>query len=275
MAYFQTWDAWWATQNQQTDWYDKGLNAEDARQWWIANISGLPPAPSPIEPEPPVPTPIPPPMPPIPTPEPIPIPVAGVLPGMFTRIIIIDGIKYMGTFNWNGHGYDLVKKDQYYRVKSPYQNVEAKIYNPSELSAIIGDAYGKSGIALQNGQDYYYGIPFECYDDALSKIQMIIDLADVAGGLPVGNHAWGARGYGTRDCDDYAHFCLAMLRLFWPGCAASEVFGTAYNQTTAGHAWDLVINEKGEIKQIDLTQVIGPPRPSPISSENTISWVYF
>ncbi len=306
MVYYQTWDQWWSQQDKQKDWFDKGLTAENAYQYWIVNIATLP-----VEPIPPPPvceyvytewgpcqpngiqrrelvsmspsgcvgTPI---LvqpcsytPPKPEEGPIIEPVPGVLPATFARIILIDGIKYMGTFVWDGLAYKMVSKDRWYRQKIPYQNVEARIYNPSELSTIIANAYGTHDILLQNGQDYYYGMPFSFYDDALGQIQMTIDTMDVAGGQPIGVQPWGAIGFGQGDCDDKAHLALSMLRYFWPGCAVAEVFGTVYNQTTAGHAWNLCVNDKAEIMQLDLTQVIGPPRPHRIDPNNSVTWEYF
>lgn len=306
MAYYQTWDKWWASQDQQHDWFDQGKTAEDAYQYWVSNIATLP-----IEPLPPPPaceyiysewgpcrsdgtqirtllsqspkgcvgTPI---LiqacsyaPPVEPPDPVIEPVPGMLPSTFMRIVVVDNVKYMGTFVWDGISYVMVNKAQWYRQKNPYQNVDARIYNPSELSTIIANAYGTKNIPMQNGQDYYYGIPFEKYEEALGQIQLLLDMADVAGGLPIGIQPWGSIGYGTRDCDDYAHFALSMLRYFWPGCAVAEVFGTVYNQSTAGHAWNLVVNDKGEIRQLDLTQVIGPPRPHEINPTNSVTWVYF
>ncbi len=272
-VYFQTLDEWWAGQNQQRDWYDKGLNAEDARQYWIGNISNLAPPPSPAEPEPPMPTPIPTPE-PTPMPTPIPEPVAGVSPGVFTRIIFVDGIKYMGTFSWNGIGYDCIKRDRLYRQKPPYENVTSRIYNPSELTTIISTQFGRL-LQGMNGQDYYYGFPVSYLDDALGQIQRIVDLADIPGGLPTGIQPWGSPGMGWRDCDDYSQFCMAMVRLAWPGAAICEVFGTAYNQVSAGHAWNLFVDDEQKVYEIDLTQVIGPPSPRPVNPTNSVTWFRF
>ncbi len=274
MAYFQPWDEWWGLQDHYNDWFNKGLTADNAYDWWKNNISNLAPAPTPTEPEPPAPTP---PVPPIPTPEPIPMPgpVTGVSPGIFTRIIFVDGIKYMGVFSWNGIGYDCIKRDKLYRQKPPYENVQATIYNPSELSTIIANAYGAIKLSMQHGQDYYYGFPISYLNDALGQIQQLVDFADIAGGLPVGIHNWGSPGSGWRDCDDYSQFCLAMVRLVWPGAAIAEVFGTAYNQVSAGHAWNLFVDNQEKVYQIDLTQVIGPPRPVPVNPNDTITWIRF
>lgn len=274
MAEYQSWDDWWTKQNKQKDWFDKGLTAEDAYNWWWDHIYNIPVEPTPV-PEPPVPTPEPIPPTPEPEPTPLPEPIAGVSPGVFTRIIFVDGIKYMGTFSWNGMGYDCIKRNKLYRQKPPYENVTSRIYNPSELSTIIAAAYGATKLGMQNGQDYYYGFPIIHIEDALAQIQTIVNLADIPGGLPNGIQPWGSPGAGWRDCDDYSQFCMAMVRLVWPGAAIAEVFGTAYNQVSAGHAWNLFVDDQAKVYQIDLTQVIGPPRPIPVNSNDTITWIRF